>query len=155
TYTSSYWITAEISKLNYYPQSEHCYPQLVEKKNGKIIADLRGFILKSKYQNIRTKFLEVTGKEPADGMQILFQCKLGFHAVYGLSLNILDIEPAYTLGEMARMRTEAVKKLKAEGIFDRNKSLYLPLLVQNVAVISVETSKGYLDFKNVLASSPY
>lgn len=155
TYTGSYWITAEISKLNYYPQSGHCYPQLVEKKNGKIIADLRGFILKSKYQSIRTTFLEITGKEPADGMQILFQCKLGFHAVYGLSLNILNIEPTYTLGEMARMRTEAIKKLKAEGIFDCNKALYLPLLVQNVAVISVETSKGYLDFQKVLASSPF
>ncbi|NEN24710.1 exodeoxyribonuclease VII large subunit [Cryomorpha ignava] len=155
TYSKSYWITAEISKLNYYPQSGHCYPQLVEKKSGKIVADLKGFILKSKYQHIRTKFLELTGKEPGDGMQILFLCTLGFHAVYGLSLNILDIEPSYTLGEMARMRTEAIKKLKAEGIFDQNKSLYLPLLVQNVAVISVETSKGFLDFKNVLASSPF
>lgn len=155
TYSKSYWITAEISKLNYYPQSGHCYPQLVEKKNGKIVADLKGFILKSRYQHIRNKFLEITGKEPTDGMQILFECKLGFHAVYGLSLNIIDIEPSYTLGEMARMRVEAIKKLKAEGIFDLNKSLYLPLLVQNVAVISVETSKGFLDFKNVLASSPF
>jgi exodeoxyribonuclease VII large subunit len=88
-------------------------------------------------------------------MQILFRCSVGFHAVYGLSLDIEDIEPSYTLGEMARMRVEAIQKLKAEGIFDRNKSLYLPLLVQNVAVISVETSKGYLDFKNVLAASPF
>lgn len=155
TYSKSYWITAEISKLNYYPQSGHCYPQLVEKKNGKIVADFKGFILKSRYQYIRTKFLETTGKEPGDGMQILFRCSVGFHAVYGLSLDIEDIEPSYTLGEMARMRVEAIQKLKAEGIFDRNKSLYLPLLVQNVAVISVETSKGYLDFKNVLAASPF
>ncbi len=155
TYTKSYWITAEISKLNYYPQSGHCYPQLVEKKDGKIVADLKGFILKQTYQSIRTKFIEATGKELTDGMQILFRCKLGFHAVYGLSLNIKDIEPSFTLGEMARLRHEAISRLQTEGIFDHNKSLYLPLLVQNIAVISVETSKGFLDFKNVLASSPF
>src|SRR5690606_23638191 len=90
-----------------------------------------------------------------DGMQILFQCKLGYHAVYGFSLTITNIEPSFTLGEMARLRQEAIKKLKAEGIFNQNKSLYLPMLVQTVAVISVETSKGFLDFKNVLGASPF
>lgn len=155
TYSKSYWITAEISKLNYYPQSGHCYPQLVEKKNGKIVADLKGFILKQKFQDIRANFLEITGKELNDGMQILFRCKLSFHAVYGLSLNILDIEPSFTLGEMARMRQAAIRRLKEENIFDKNKSLYLPMLIRKIAIISVETSKGYLDFRNILASSSF
>ncbi len=154
TYSKSYWITAEISKLNYYPQSGHCYPQLVEKKDGKIVADLKGFILKRTFQDIRKSFLEITGKELNDGMQILFRCKLSFHAVYGLSLNILDIEPSFTLGEMARMRQAAISRLKAEGIFNQNKLLYLPMLIQKIAIISVETSKGYQDFRNILGSSP-
>lgn len=154
-YSGKYWIVAEISKLNYYPQSGHCYPQLVEKKSGKIVADMKGFILRQTFQKIRTQFTSVTGKELGDGMQILFRCTLGFHAVHGFSLNILDIEPSFTLGEMARMRQEAIQKLKVEGLFEKNKQLYLPMLVQNIALISVETSKGFLDFTNVLASSPF
>lgn len=154
-YPASYWITAEISKLNYYPQSGHCYPQLVEKKDGKIIADMRGMIFRRDYGKIRQIFLDVTGKELADGMQILFQCKLSYHPLYSFSLTITNIEPSFTLGEMARLRQEAIKKLKAEGVFNRNKSLYLPMLVQKVAVISVETSKGFMDFKNVLGASPF
>lgn len=155
TYSAKYWIVAEISKLNYYPQSGHCYPQLVEKKNGKIVADMKGMIYRQSFQHIKEQFLTVTGKELGDGMQILFRCKLGYHAVHGFSLTISEIEPSFTLGEMARMRQEAIKKLRAEGLFDRNKQLYLPMLVQNIAVVSVETSKGFLDFTKVLASSPF
>ncbi len=155
TYSGKYWIVAEISKLNYYPQSGHCYPQLVEKKNGKIVADMKGFILRQTFQKIKAQFTSATGKELGDGMQILFQCTLGFHAIFGFSLNILQIEPSFTLGEMARMRLQAIKRLRAEGLFENNKQLFLPLLVQNIAVVSVETSKGFLDFTNVLASSPF
>ncbi|HKL02172.1 MAG TPA: exodeoxyribonuclease VII large subunit, partial [Cryomorphaceae bacterium] len=155
TYSRSYWIRAEISKLNHYPQSGHCYPQLVEKKDGKIVADLKGFILKSTFQRTRQNFLDVTGKELDDGMQILFRCKLGFHAVYGLSLNIMEIEPAYTLGEMARLRTEAIARLKKENLFTQNKEQHLPILPRKIAVISVETSKGYRDFAETIANSPF
>jgi len=152
-YSGAYWISAEVLKLNYYTQSGHCYPQLVEKKDGKIVADLKGFILSSRYKLFRRKFLEITQKELGDGMQIRFKCKVGFHPVYGLSLNILDIDATYTLGEMTRLRNEAVKKLKAEGVFNLNKQLYLPLLIRKIAVISVETSKGYGDFKKILKQS--
>ncbi|MCA1763366.1 MAG: exodeoxyribonuclease VII large subunit [Cryomorphaceae bacterium] len=155
TYRSSYWIRAEVSKLNHYPQSGHCYPQLVEKKDGKIIADLRGFILKSIYERTRKTFEEVTGKALGDGMQILFRCKVGYHPVYGLSLNILEIEPAYTLGEMARLRTEAIARLKRENLFALNKTQHLALLPRKIAVISVETSKGYRDFAETIANSPF
>ncbi len=154
-YGGSYWISAEILKLNHYTQSGHCYPQLVEKKDGKIVADLKGFILSSRYRSLGKKFFSVTQKELADGMQIRFRCKVGFHPVYGLSLNILDIDPTHTLGEMTRLRNEARAKLKAENVFDLNKRKYLPLLVERIAVISVETSKGYGDFKKILSSSKY
>lgn len=155
TYSGKYWIVAEISKLNHYPQSGHAYPQLVEKKGGKIIAEMRGFISKWNFQKIRQDFLSKTGKEPGDGMQILFRCKLSYHALYGFSLFVLDIEPSFTMGEMARMRSEAIQKLRAEHLFDKNKGLQLPMLVQKIAVVSVETSKGYHDFTKVLQSSPF
>jgi exodeoxyribonuclease VII large subunit len=155
SFAGAYWITAEISKLNYYPQSGHCYPQLVEKRDGKIVADIRGFILNSRYRELSKRFEQVNGKQPGDGMQILFRCKVGFHAVYGLSLNIIDIEPAYTLGEMARMRNEALALLVKKGILNQNKILGRPLLLRNLAVVSVETSKGWRDFKNILDSSIY
>jgi exodeoxyribonuclease VII large subunit len=155
TYHSSYWIKAEITKLNHYPQSGHCYPQLVEKKEGRIVADLRGFFLNSRYRRAKSQFKEVTGRDLGDGMQILFRCRIGFHPVYGLSLNILEIEPAFTLGEMARLRKEAIEKLQNEGVFANNKKLYLPRLVQKLAIISVETSKGWRDFSEVLAVSPF
>lgn len=155
TFSGSYWITAEISKLNHYPQSGHCYPQLVEKKSGQIVADFRAFILNSRFREINAKFAAATGQTLTDGMQMLCRCKVSFHAVYGLSLNIVDVEPSYTLGEMARMRQEALEKLKKEGIFSQNKSLALPMLIRRLAVISVETSKGYHDFTDILAKSAY
>jgi len=149
-YSGSYWISAEILKLNHYTQSGHCYPQLVEKKEGKIVADLKGFILSSRYKLIRRKFISITQKELGDGMQIRFRCKVGYHPVYGLSLNILDIDPTHTLGEMTRLRNEAIAKLKSENVFDLNKKLKLPLLLRRMAIISVETSKGYGDFNEIL-----
>lgn len=154
-YSGKYWIAAEINKLNFYPQSGHAYPQLVEKKNGKIVAEFRGFISKWDLLKIRRNFQSITGQDLGDGMQILFNCTLNYSATHGLSLGIFDIEPSFTMGEMARMRAEAIKKLKAEQLFDRNKALYLPLLIRRLAVISVETSKGYRDFTNILASSSF
>lgn len=154
-YSGSYWISAEILKLNHYTQSGHCYPQLVEKKNGKIVADLKGFILNSRYEVLSRKFLQITQKQLTEGIQIRCRCKVGFHPVYGLSLNILDIDPTHTLGEMTRLRNEAIGKLRSEGIFDRNKSLDLPLLLRRIAVISVETSKGFGDFTQIIDQSAY
>jgi len=155
SFKGTYWITAEISKLNHYPQSGHCYPQLVEKQGGKIVAEFRAFLLHMRYREADAAFREVAGKPISDGMQILFRCKVGYHPIYGLSLNILEIEPSYTLGEMSRMRTEAIRRLRADGIFDLNKSLRMPTLVGRIAVISVETSKGWQDFQNTLSASRY
>lgn len=155
SFDGSYWITAEVSKLNHYPQSGHCFPQLVEKRDGKIVAEIRAFILNTRYREIDRNFLSVSGKPLNEGMQILFRCKVSYHAVYGLSLSIIEVEPGYTLGEMARMRHEAMARLRKEGILNQNKSLQLPLLLRKLAVISVETSKGWRDFRNTLDESPY
>lgn len=149
------WVKAEIVKLNHYPQTGHCYPDLVEKRNGRIVAEIRGNIWSSQFEMINAKFKEVLQEELKDDMTVVIQAAVTYHPVYGLALNILDIDPEYTLGELARQRTEAIKKLQKEGIFDANKQLLLPRLPKTIAVISVESSKGYQDFLNVIVSNPW
>jgi len=148
-----YWVKAEIAKLNFYPKSGHCYPDLVEKHNGLIKAQIRANIWAGNYSKINQKFKTVTGEPLKDGLKILFLAKVGYHEHYGLALNIIDVEPAFTLGEMAREKQLTVERLKREGLFEENKKRTLPLLPKRIAVISVETSKGYSDFKNVLENN--
>ncbi len=150
-----YWIKAEIAKLNYYPKSGHCYPDLVEKHNGLVQAQMRANIWSGNFQKINRKFMEITGEPLKDGLKILFLGKVTFHEHYGLALNILDVEPSFTLGEMAREKQLTIEKLKAEGLLDENKKRHMPLLPKKVAVISVETSKGYHDFKGILENNPW
>jgi exodeoxyribonuclease VII large subunit len=154
-YPAEYWITAEVNKLQYYPHSGHCYPTLVEKRQGQVVAEMRAFIHRTRYRDMEVRFTAATGHGLRDGMQLLFRCKVSYHALYGLTLVITDAEPSYTLGEMARMRQEALQKLLSEGITDYNKKLQLPLLIKRLAIVSVETSKGLRDFRTVLESHPY
>ena len=155
TYQTAYWIKAEINKLNYYPQSGHCYPELVEKSKGKIVAEIRGFLFRNSYREIDQNFRDKTGKPLSDGMEVLLLCRVSYDPKYGLSLYISDIDPAFTLGEMARLRAEAIQKLKAQNIFEANKEKHLPKLIHRLAVISVETSKGWRDFSQTLEESKY
>lgn len=150
-----YWVKAEIAKLNFYPKSGHCYPDLVEKHNGLIKAQIRANIWAGNYNKINQKFKSVTGEPLKDGLKILFLARVNYHEHYGLALNILDIEPAFTLGEMAREKQLTIEKLEREGLMQENKKRLLPLLPKRVAVISVETSKGYSDFKNVLETNAW
>ncbi|MCX2837775.1 exodeoxyribonuclease VII large subunit [Salinimicrobium sp. MT39] len=149
------WVKAEIVKLNHYPHTGHCYPDLVEKKDGKIIAELRGNIWKSNFDLINNKFRNVLNEDLRDDMTVVVQATVTFHSVYGLALNILDIDPEYTLGELAKQRAEAIKKLIAEDIFDANKQQPLPQLPKTIAIISVNSSKGYQDFINVIENNPW
>ncbi len=149
------WVKAEIVKLNHYPQTGHCYPDLVEKRNGRIIAEIRGNIWNTRFEEINTKFREVLQEELKDDMTVVIQAAVTYHPVYGLALNILDIDPEYTLGELARQRAETIKKLQQEGLFEANKKLFLPKLPKTIAVISVESSKGYQDFVNVIENNPW
>ena len=149
-YSTAFWVKAEMNKLNHYSHSGHCYPELIEKYNGKIIAQIRSNLWRDDYININNNFLK-TLKEPLkDGIKILFLAKISFDPVYGISLQILDIDPSYTLGDLEKEKQQTIEQLKAENIFHLNKTRKLPLLPQRIAVISVVTSKGYVDFKNVL-----
>lgn len=150
-----YWITAEIAKLNFYPKSGHCYPDLVEKQQGKVKAQMRANIWSSHFLQINRKFASVTGEPLKDGIRVLFLGRLTYHEQYGLSLNIVDMEPAFTLGEMAREKQVAIERLQKEGVFHANHQLSFPLLPKRVAVISVETSKGYSDFVNVIRQNSW
>ena len=150
-----YWVKAEIAKLNFYPKSGHCYPDLVEKQNGLVKAQIRANIWAGNYRTIQQKFKAVTGGPLKDGLKILFLAKVNYHEHYGLALNILDVEPSFTLGEMAREKQQNIERLKREGLFEENKKRHLPLLPKRVAVISVETSKGYSDFKNILENNAW
>jgi exodeoxyribonuclease VII large subunit len=154
-YDESYWVMAEVARLNFYPHSGHCYPDLVEKHGNTIKAQMRATIWSENFKAISVKFRGVTGEPLADGMKILFLATVTFHDIYGLSLNIIDIEPVFTLGEMARAKRETIEKLKKEGLFDRNRLLPLPLLPKRLAVISVETSRGYSDLITTLTHNTW
>lgn len=149
-YTSSYWVKAEMNKLNYYSHSGHCYPELVEKLNGKIIAQIKSNLWRDDYNTINNKFLSILKEPLKDGIKILFLANITFDPSYGLALQIIDIDPHYTLGDLEFEKQETLKKLKREGIFDSNKKVSLLLLPQRIAIISVETSKGYGDFIDVI-----
>lgn len=150
TYTSAYWIKAEIAKLNYYPHSGHCYPDLVEKNHNVIQAQMRSTIWATDFQKMNRRFKEVAGQPLKEGMVILFRANLVYHPLHGLSLQIREIEPSFTVGEMALEKMRNIEKLKQEGVFDHNRKNLMPLLPARVAVISVETSKGYHDFLQIL-----
>lgn len=149
-YPGRYWIKAEMARLHRYPHSGHCYPDLVEKQSDKVVAQFRAILWSDNYLSINKRFQEITGQPLHDGMNILFQASVTFHPQYGLSLQIHDIEPAFTLGEMARQRRAAIQKLKTEGFYHLNHQKTFPVLPARIAVISVETSKGYNDFCNIL-----
>lgn len=148
------WIKAEIVKLNYYPKSGHCYPTLVEKKDGKVIAEIRGNIWGAHFLMINNKFKTVLKEELKDDITVVIQGSVNFHPLHGLALNITDIDPEYTLGELAREKAETIEKLKARNIFTANKQTFLPVLPKTIAIISVKTSKGYGDFMNVIENNP-
>lgn len=154
-YKSSFWVKAEMNKLNYYKHSGHCYPELVEKKDGKVIAQIRSHIWKADFERVNNQFQQILKEPLKDGIKILFQAKITFDPAYGLALWIMDIDPAYTLGDLEKEKQHTIRQLHHEGIFNKNKTLHLPLLPQRVAIISVESSKGYVDFLKVIEGNPW
>lgn len=154
-YGTSFWVKAEINKLNHYPHSGHAYPELVEKRESKVLAEIRSVIWKSRFEEINERFQKLLGEPLKDGIEVLFEARVNYSPKYGLSLHILDIDPAFTLGELQKEKQECIRKLKEEGVYDQNRSLKLALLPQRIAVISVETSKGYADFLKVIDQNAF
>jgi exodeoxyribonuclease VII large subunit len=144
-----------MNKLNFYKYSGHCYPELVEKKNGQVIALMKAYMWKDDYRRINDKFVDTLHEPLKEGIKILFLAKITFDPAHGLSLWIMDIDPGYTLGDLEREKQETVAQLRNENIFDKNKTIRLPLLPQRIAVISVETSKGYADFCEVITKNSW
>jgi exodeoxyribonuclease VII large subunit len=154
-YKSVFWVKAEMNKLNHYSHSGHCYPELVEKSDGRVIAQMKSNLWKTDFDRINHNFLKVLKEPLRDGIKILFCASIFFDPVHGLSLRILDIDPSFSLGELEREKQETMERLKREGIFHSNRLLKLPVLPQRIAVISVETSKGYSDFLKVIDHNPW
>ncbi len=154
-YSSSYWVKAEMNKLNLYPQSGHCYPELVEKQDGKVIAQMKAIIWKDHYTRINNMFVKTIREPLKDGIKILLLARINFDPIHGLTLTVLDIDPSFTLGDIERERRETIIALQQEGVYSNNRALKFPLLPQRIAVISDETSKGYADFKNVIDTNPW
>lgn len=152
----TYWVIAEIGQINS-NYSGHAYLELVEKEenSGKIIAKSRATIWSSKYRIIRPYFESVTGYELQSEIKILVKVIVEFHEIYGLSLNVIDIEPAYTLGDIEKRRLEIIKNLEESGVFEMNKEIEFPIVPQRIAIISSKTAAGYEDFINQLENNVY
>ena len=152
-YNSSYWIKAEMNKLNFYKHSGHCFPELVEKVNGKIVTQIASTLWNRDFNRINNNFLEKINEPLKDGIKILFLAKIEYTSIYGLKLTIVDIDPTFTLGDLEKEKQDTIQKLKSMGVYSQNRELKLPLLPKRIAIISVETSKGYEDFLNVMESA--
>ncbi|MBN9292499.1 MAG: exodeoxyribonuclease VII large subunit [Flavobacteriia bacterium] len=153
-YSNSYWVKAEMHKLNRTSKG-HCYPELVQKENGEIVAEMRGTIWKTTFEAVRKRFEEIVKEPLRDGLTLLFQVKVTFHPVYGMGLEVLDIDPNYTLGALQKEREETLINLKNKGLLNKNQQLSLPLLPKNIAIISIESSKGLSDFLSVLKANTF
>lgn len=149
TLDTPYWVCAEISELRV---NRHCYIELVQKDDygSSMIAKARAQIWASRWSMLSAMFERATGQRLAPGLQVMVQVEVTFHELYGFSLNIIDIDPTYTLGDIAKRRREIMQQLREEGVIDMNKELPLPRLLQRVAVISSASAAGYGDFCNQL-----
>lgn len=153
---NEYWVQVELSdvRANY---SGHCYLECVQKdpKSNSLIAKARGIIWSNVFSQLKPYFEQETGQAFVSGIKVLVKVTVDFHELYGYSLTIVDIDPAYTLGDMARRRREILLRLQEEGVLSLNKELELPVLAQRIAVISSATAAGYGDFCNQLENNAF
>lgn len=151
----SYWVQAEISEAR--EVRGHCYMELIEKDEGSAtpIARASAKCWSSKWQRIKATFIRATGEMLHPGMKVLLSVSANFHEAYGFSWIVDDIDPSYTLGDMARKRLAIINELKAQGVFDMQHQLSLPMFAMRIAVISSANAAGYGDFCNQLADNEY
>ncbi len=149
----TYWVRAELSEVRV--SRGHCYMELMQKsaKGDGLIAKARGQVWASKWAMLQPYFERTTGQRLSAGMQVLVCVEVTFHELYGFSLNVLDIDPTFTLGDIARRRQEILRTLDEAGVLTMNKELPMPRLLQRIAVISSATAAGYGDFAGQLANN--
>ena len=152
---NEYWVEAELSECR--ESRGHCYMELIQKdeQNATPVAKASAKCWASKWMIVRPYFERTTGQRLHASMKVLLKVYPQFHEAFGFSWIVTDIDPTYTLGDMARKRQEIIRQLKEEGVFDLQKELQLPLFCQRIAVISSATAAGYGDFCNQLADNPY
>ena len=150
------WVVAEIIELNQ-NRMGHCYLELAEKypDSDRMIAKTKATIWAGVYARLAPYFESVTGEQLRVGMKVLVRVTVEMHELYSFSLNVLDIDAQYTLGDIAQQRAKIIAQLTADGVIDMNKQLELPLVVQRIAVISSDSAAGWGDFKNQLDDNDY
>lgn len=156
TFSLPVWVKAEISEMTV-NRSGHCYLDLVETETGTdtVIARCRATIWSYTFRMLKPYFETTTGQVFTEGLKVLLQAKVEYHEVYGFSLNIRDIDPVYTLGDLARHRREIIRRLQEDGVFEMNKDLELPLVSQRIAIISSPKAAGLQDFLDQLHNNPH
>ncbi len=146
---SSYWVQAEISSLSL--KGGHMYLELIDGKTAK----MRATCWSGTQEMLNAYFESETGQQLQAGMKVLIETEVQFHPVYGLSLSIVGIDPAYTLGDIAQQRQRTIQQLEKDGLIDAQQLLPLPTLIRRIAVISSPNAAGYEDFKHQLDTSHY
>jgi len=145
-FPETYWVMAETADVRI--NNRHCYLELIEKNpmgNG-LIAKARAYIWANMFELLKPYFEQTTGRNFTSGLKILINVSVEFHPVYGYGLNICNIDPTYTLGDLQLRRKAILRKLEEEGVLSLNKELEIPRLPQRIAVISSATAAGYEDF---------
>lgn len=155
-FPGSIWVIGEVSEIKE-NISGHCYLELVEKdkKTEQPKAKVRGTIWSRNYRMIKPFFERAAGRKLTSGIKILVQCTVNYHPIYGFSLNIVDIDPTFTIGDIEMQRQETINKLISEGVMDMNKQIAIPMLPKRIAVISSPTAAGFEDFTSQLENNPY
>lgn len=145
------WVVAEIAQIQE-NSSGHCYLELIEKdtNSNQVLARNRATIWAWQYRNLKPFFEQNTQQRLCAGLKVLVAVNVQFHEVYSFSLNITDIDPNYTMGDLARQRMETLNRLKKEGLLTLNKQIELPELIKTIAIISSPTAAGYGDFMDQL-----
>lgn len=156
SFPGSLWVRAEIAELREHGNG-HCYLDLVEKdeNSNQVVARVRATIWSYTYRTLKAYFESVAKRPLSNGIKVLVQGSVEFQELYGLSFNIKDIDPAYSLGDLEQKRLEVIRRLKEEGVLNMNKELPLPIVPQKIAIISSPTAAGYGDFVDQLVSNSY
>ena len=152
---NEYWVEAELSECR--ERGGHCYMELIEKEEqtNTPVARASAKCWRQTWQILQPHFERVTGQPLHAGLKVLLRVYAQYHEAYGFSWIVTDIDPTYTIGDMARKRQETIRQLKEEGVFDLQRELRIPLFAKRIAVISAVGAAGYGDFCRQLEDNEY